>query len=208
MATLHISQLQHYVFCPRQFALIELERQWEDNELTIEGQIFHEKVNIGICETRGKVKIVRTLPLAHQTLKLLGVADVVEYHTKGEKQIPYPIEYKVGKPKPHRADEVQLCAQAMCLEEMHQCSITEGAIFYKETRRHYIVKLDDALRNITLNAIQSCQEIIHQQITPKPRRDTHQCRRCSLKDKCHPKIFNKNAKQWLINHIQDNELGS
>ena len=109
MQTLYLSLLQHYLFCPRQFALIELECAWAENVFTAEGQVMHEKVNSGGHDTRGNIKTVRTLPLGHRALGLEGVADVVEYHTDDTgTQIPFPIEYKRGKPKSHRADEVQL----------------------------------------------------------------------------------------------------
>ncbi|MUG33395.1 CRISPR-associated protein Cas4 [Psychrobacter sanguinis] len=204
MQTLYLSRLQHYLFCPRQFALIELECAWEENVYTAEGQVMHEKVNSGGHDTRGTIKTVRTLPLGHKTLGLEGVADVVEYHTNEDgQQTPYPIEYKRGRPKSHRADEVQLCAQALCLEDMHNCQVPEGALFYGKTRRHHIVTFDDELRQLTLEAINDCRHIIETGHTPKPSYSTSKCRHCSLKDVCHPKIFNKNAKAWLTDNIME-----
>lgn len=202
MQTLYLSRLQHYLFCPRQFALIELECAWEENIFTAEGQVMHEKVNSGGHETRGNIKTVRTLRLGHEALGLEGVADVVEYHTGEDGQkTPFPIEYKRGKPKSHRADEVQLCAQALCLEDMHNCTVGEGALFYGKTRRRHSVVFDNELRQITLDAINECRHIIEGGQTPKPNYSTSKCRNCSLKDICHPKIFNKNAKAWLSKHI-------
>ena len=202
MSTLYLSRLQHYLFCPRQFALIELEDQWAENQLTAEGQIMHERVNSGENETRGDIRTVRTLPLGHRTLELEGVADVVEYHRQADGTvIPYPIEYKRGKPKSHRADEVQLMAQALCLEDMHQCTVPEGALFYGKTRRRQVVVFDQALRDLTLNAIKECQHIIQTGITPKPEYSTAKCRNCSLNELCHPKIFNKNAKAWFSKQL-------
>ncbi|SUD90572.1 CRISPR-associated protein Cas4 [Psychrobacter phenylpyruvicus] len=204
MQTLYLSRLQHYLFCPRQFALIELECAWEENIFTAEGQVMHEKVNSGGHDTRGAIKTVRTLPLGHRTLGLEGVADVVEYHANDDgSQTPYPIEYKRGRPKSHRADEVQLCAQALCLEDMHQCHVPEGALFYGKTRRRHTVVFDDELRQITVEAIQACRHIIDSGKTPKPSYSTSKCRNCSLKDICHPKIFNKNAKAWLNKYITE-----
>lgn len=203
MPPLYLSRLQHYLFCPRQFALIELEAVWEENVFTAQGQVMHQKVNSGEAETRGRTKTVRTLPLAHNGLGLEGVADVVEYHTDTHGvQTPYPIEYKRGKPKAHRADEVQLMAQALCLEEMHDCKITQGALFYGKTRRRHVVVFDEPLRQLTLDAINDCRRIIDSGITPKASYSTSKCRNCSLKDSCHPKIFSKNAKAWLSKHIQ------
>ena len=202
MQTLYLSRLQHYLFCPRQFALIELECAWEENLFTAEGQVMHEKVNSGGHDTRGNIKTVRTLRLGHAVLGLEGVADVVEYHTDDAgTQIPFPIEYKRGKPKSHRADEVQLCAQALCLEDMHACIVPKGALFYGKTRRRHAVDFDEELRQITLDAINDCRYIIESGQTPKPIYSTSKCRNCSLKDICHPKIFNKNAKAWLTKHI-------
>lgn len=202
MQTLYLSRLQHYLFCPRQFALIELECAWEENLFTAEGQVMHEKVNSGGHDTRGSIKTVRTLALGHKALGLEGVADVVEYHTDDAgKQMPFPIEYKRGKPKSHRADEVQLCAQALCLEDMHDCVVPRGALFYGKTRRRHAVDFDKELRQTTLEAIDDCRHIIETGHTPKPIYSTSKCRNCSLKDHCHPKIFNKNAKAWLTKHI-------
>lgn len=205
MQTLYLSRLQHYLFCPRQFALIELECAWEENVYTAEGQVMHDKVNSGGHDTRGNIKSVRTLPLGHKSLALEGVADVVEYRTDEYGiQTPFPIEYKRGKPKSHRADEVQLCAQALCLEDMHDCKVTEGALFYGKTRRRHAVTFDEELRALTLEAINDCRYIIESGITPKPIYSTSKCRNCSLKEVCHPKIFNKNAKAWLSNQITAN----
>jgi len=202
MQTLYLSRLQHYLFCPRQFALIELECAWEENVFTAEGQVMHEKVNSGGHDTRGSIKTVRTLRLGHETLGLEGVADVVEYHTDDNgQQTPFPIEYKRGKPKSHRADEVQLCAQALCLEDMHHCHVPKGALFYGKTRRRHAVDFDKELRQLTINAISECRRIIDTRMTPKPTYSTSKCRNCSLKDICHPKIFNKNAKTWLTKKI-------
>ncbi|OOR90712.1 CRISPR-associated protein Cas4 [Moraxella caviae] len=200
---LYLSQLQHYIYCPRQFALIELEQVWQDNQFTAEGQILHEKANSGTDEKRGDVKIVRTLPLAQPELNIFGVADVVEYHTNNGETIPYPIEYKRGRPKAHRADEVQLCGQALCLEYMHACHVPEGAIFYGEKKRRHSVVFDETLRELTLNTIRACQDIIVQKITPKAHYSTNKCRNCSLKDICHPKVFSKGAKKWLLARLQD-----
>ena len=204
MQTLYLSRLQHYLFCPRQFALIELECAWAENVFTAEGQVMHEKVNSGGHDTRGNIKTVRTLPLGHRALGLEGVADVVEYHTDDTgAKIPFPIEYKRGKPKSHRADEVQLCAQALCLEDMHGCTVPRGALFYGKTRRRHLVDFDDTLRELTLTAIQECRHIIDSKQTPPPTYSTSKCRNCSLKDICHPTIFNKNAATWLAKKIKN-----
>ena len=113
---IYLSRLQHYLFCPRQFALIELEDIWTENQWTAEGQVLHQRVNQPDQQKRGSIRTVWALRLANEKLGIEGIADVVEYHKQADKtEIPYPIEYKRGKPKTHRADEVQLCAQALCL---------------------------------------------------------------------------------------------
>lgn len=202
MPPLYLSRLQHYLFCPRQFALIELEAVWEENLFTAEGQILHENVNHGGHETRKSITTIRSLRLGHNTLDLEGVADVVEYHRQADgSSLPYPIEYKRGKPKAHRADDVQLCAQALCLEDMHDCTVLQGAIFYGKTRRRHVVEFNDTLRHLTHDAIKKCRDIMVNKYTPKPHYSTSKCRNCSLKNQCHPKIFNKNAKAWLYKHI-------
>lgn len=205
MPTIYLSRLQHYLFCPRQFALIELENVWVENIFTAEGQVMHERVNSSENETRGDIRTVRTLQLGSTFYGLEGVADVVEYHRQADgKSLPYPIEYKRGKPKAHRADDVQLMAQALCLEEMHGCHIDEGAIFYGKTRRRHVVAFDEELRKITIQAIAECRAIMKSGITPKPFYNTDKCRNCSLNEYCHPKIFNKNAKNWLTCHLNQN----
>src|SRR5690242_10725899 len=132
-----ISALQHYLFCPRQCALIHVERLWAEDGATAEGRILHERVDAGRPENRPGVSIGRRVQLRSLVLGVFGMADVVEFHSarKGAPPRPFPVEYKRGKPKAHRADEVQLCAQAICLEEMFEQVVPEGALFYGETRR-------------------------------------------------------------------------
>ena len=131
-----ISALQHFAFCPRQCALIHIEQVWTESGLTAEGRIMHEKVHEEQRESRGAVRIECGIPLRSLRLGLIGKADVVEFHRigKGVWQ-PFPVEYKRGKPKPDHCDKVQLCAQAMCLEEMLSVPVPEGALFYGRTRR-------------------------------------------------------------------------
>lgn len=202
MQTLYLSRIKHYVYCPRRFALIELEQLWEDNQFTAEGQVVHERVVSGEREKRGEVTITRSLSLSHEALGLEGVADVVEYHQNPDGTVtPYPIEYKRGRPSDNRADEVQLMAQALCLEDMHNCHLEEGALFYGKTHRRKQVVFDDELREFTLSAIKACREIIETGTTPKPLYRVAKCRSCSLNTKCHPKIFNKNAETWFANKL-------
>ncbi len=150
---LPISALQHLVFCPRQCALIHLEHIWDDNRYTAEGDILHAHVHELGCETRGDTRIARNVPVRSLALGLVGVADCVAFTHAGQQiTAAFPVEYKRGKPKPHRADEVQLCAQALCLEEMLGIAVPRGALFYGQTRRRMPVELDDDLRKCVQDA--------------------------------------------------------
>jgi CRISPR-associated exonuclease Cas4 len=201
---IYLSRLQHYLFCPRQFGLIELEDVWAENQWTAEGQVLHQRVNQPDQEKRGAVRTAWALRLANEQLGIEGVADVVEYHKQSDgTETPYPIEYKRGKPKTHRADEVQLCAQALCLEEMHDVTVSEGALFYGETRRRKEVVFDKALRDLTLQTILACRAIVQTKITPKAQYDAKKCRDCSLIDQCHPKDFSKSAAAWLAQQLTE-----
>lgn len=139
-----ISGLQHLLFCPRQWALIHIERQWQENIFTAQGRLLHEKAHSDESENRPGLHVARGLPLRCERLKISGVADVVEFHQDdagvllpGQKGTwrPYPVEYKHGRPKTKDCDRIQLCAQAACLEEMLDCRIETGALFYGTPRR-------------------------------------------------------------------------
>jgi CRISPR-associated exonuclease Cas4 len=199
---IYLSRLQHYLFCPRQFALIELENIWEENQFTAEGQVLHQRVNQADQQKRGAIRTVWALRLANEELGIEGVADVVEYHKQADgTEMPYPIEYKRGKPKTHRADEVQLCAQALCLEAMHDVSIPEGALFYGEVRRRHPVIFDAELRDLTRQTILACRTLVQTKITPKAHYHAKKCSACSLMDQCHPKGFGKSAAAWLAQQL-------
>jgi CRISPR-associated exonuclease Cas4 len=199
---IYLSSLQHYLFCPRQFGLIELEDIWIENQFTAEGQVLHQRVNQAEQEKRGDIRIVRALRVSHAELGIEGVADVVEYHKQPDGQdLPYPVEYKRGKPKAHRADEVQLCAQALCLEDMENIAVPEGALFYGEVRRRQTVLFDDELRALTLQSIPACRTILQTKITPKAQYQAKKCGNCSLFDECHPQDFGKSATLWLAQQL-------
>ncbi|MDO9139242.1 MAG: CRISPR-associated protein Cas4 [Methylobacter sp.] len=199
-----LSRLQHYLFCPRQFALIELEDIWTENQWTAEGQVLHQKVNQPDHEKRGSIRTAWALRLANAELGIEGVADVVEYHKQADgTEIPYPIEYKRGKPKTHRADEVQLCAQALCLEDMHGVAVPEGALFYGEVRRRHPVIFDAELRDLTAQTILACRTIVQTKATPKAVYKAKKCKACSLIDPCHPKGFHKSAAAWLAAQLTE-----
>ena len=183
-----LSALQHAVYCLRQAALIHLERLWAENRFTAEGHVLHVAADRpGGRKLRG-VRRVTALPLASKALNIAGVADVVEFHAQpnGGEQ-PFPVEYKRGKPKLHRADEVQLCAQALCLEEMTGRPVPAGALFYAETKRRVEVPFDDGLRCLTLATIAQLAEIFASLKTPPPVYRADRCRACSLAELCRPK---------------------
>jgi len=201
---IYLSRLQHYLFCPRQYALIELENIWAENQFTAEGQVLHQRVNQADQEKRGDIRTVWALRLSHVELGIEGVADVVEYHKQADgSETPFPIEYKRGKPKTHRADEVQLCAQALCLEDMHGITVPEGALFYGEVRRRHAVIFDTELRDLTLKTILACRAIVQTQCTPVADYQAKKCNACSLIDLCHPKGFKKSAAVWLAKQLNE-----
>lgn len=185
-----LSALQHYLYCPRQCALIHLEQIWTENAHTAEGRLLHEKADSGKAETRGDVKTVTGLLLRSAALGLSGKADVVEFHRKNGAWLPYPVEYKRGRPKKHDADRVQLCAQAMCLEEMLGLSVPEGALFYGKTRRRQAVEFTVELRDEVRKAALDVHEMLRQETTPPPVAD-ERCAACSLLEDCLPEAIGK-----------------
>ncbi|HEX2959556.1 MAG TPA: CRISPR-associated protein Cas4 [Chitinispirillaceae bacterium] len=193
---LPISALQHIIFCERQCALIHIERQWAENRLTAEGQILHEKTDKEEVESRGNLRIARALYIHNFELGLYGKADVVEFH-KGSVGVvlpnltglwmPFPVEYKRGKPKADRCDEIQLCAQALCLEEMLRIEIPEGALFYGTPRRRTPITFNSILREETKSASEKLRALIKNGKTP-PAAFQKKCENCSLIDLCMPHI--------------------
>ncbi len=183
---LPISALQHLLFCERQCALIHIEQLWSENRLTVEGRHLHERVHERGSESRGDVRVETGVALRSLELGLSGVADVVEFHKQAEGVWrPFPVEYKRGKAKTERCDEVQLCAQAVCLEEMLGRSVSQGAIFYGRTRRRKQVSFDAALRELTRQTALRLHDLIDAGFTPPPL-DDPKCRTCSLRDRCMP----------------------
>ena len=183
-----LSALQHYQFCPRQCALIHIEQQWAENRYTAEGKVLHERADSNKSERSGSVRIVRTLPICSQQYGLSGQADVVEFNDDGR---VYPVEYKRGKPKTNRCDEVQLCAQALCLEEMLELQIESGALFYGQKRRRKEVLLDVELRDLTQEIISKTHQLIQRGITPVAEYGK-KCDACSLFSLCLPKSCDGN----------------
>lgn len=186
-----ISALQHWLYCPRQCALIHVEQAWAENQFTAEGRVLHEKAHEGPSETRSGIRISRGLPVTSFTLGLTGQCDVVEFHPApdGPGTRPVPVEYKRGKPKAHRADEVQLCAQALCLEEMLDQPIARGALYYGERRRRTEVVFDTPLRALVETVGNEVRDCFSRNATPSATYDPRRCDACSLLDECQPKAM-------------------
>jgi len=196
-----LSALQHYQFCPRQCALIHLEQQWSENRFTAEGRVLHERADSGTSRQEGDVRIVRTLPISSQRYGLSGQADVVEFHADGS---VYPVEYKRGRPKKDRCDEVQLCAQALCLEEMLQIAIDRGALFYGQRRRRREVVFSAELRNLTEQTIRATHNLLAADETPPAIHDGR-CDHCSLRQICLPGSCNetRSVAKYLAQMLRD-----
>ena len=186
-----ISALQHYLYCDRQCALIHIERIWQENRHTAEGRVLHERADRYGHEQRRGVHTAMALPLACERLNLTGYADVVEFEQTDKGRIVRPIEYKRGRPKAHRADEVQLCAQALCLEEMLSVEIDEGSLFYGQTKRRKQITFDDALRRLTEDIALATRALLESGNTPRAVYDPRKCDRCSLIDDCQPRAMSR-----------------
>lgn len=200
---LPISGLQHLRFCERQWALIHIEQQWEENRLTAEGRVLHDRVHEVGSELRPGLRIARGLHIHCLQLGLTGQADVVEFHrveehTTGSVYLPhregswrpFPVEYKRGRPKRDSCDEVQLCAQTICLEEMLGVAIESGALFYGKNRRRFDVTFDDPLRNETAELARRMHELHSARRTPTAIY-SKKCDNCSLYDRCLPRTVSK-----------------
>lgn len=207
-----LSGIQHFSFCKRQWALIHIEQQWQENLRTIEGEILHEKTHDNtIKEKRGDLIISRGMGIFSHSLGLSGTCDTVELHkASGGVNIfgrdgtynPVPVEYKRGKPKEDESDILQLCAQAMCLEEMLLCQIPEAFLFYGETKRRLKVLLDDGLRERVRAIVKEMHELYDRRYTPKVK-ISKRCKACSLTEICMPRLC-KNPS--AINYIKKNLL--
>ena len=195
---LPLSALSHLIFCDRRAALIHVERVWADNAYTVEGHVLHDAVDESARrrEVRRELIIVRGVHLRALALGLAGIADVVEFH-RDDNGVPlpghsgnwraYPVEYKRGVPKPDDSDVVQLCGQALALEEMLGAEVPEGAMFYGRNRRRFSVRFDEALRRTTCEAAARLRALIDSREIPLPRYSPR-CEGCSLKDICQPTL--------------------
>ena len=187
-----LSALQHATYCLRQAALIHLERLWADNQFTAQGDVLHAVVDKGGKRQARGVRRVMALAVASPRLGIAGVCDMVEF--TGD--VPFPVEYKRGKPKLHRADEVQLCAQALCLEELTGHPVSQGALFYAETHRRVMVPFDADLRQLTEAIIADLRAVLASGITPPPTPHKSRCRACSLLELCRPEVYARPVLAW------------
>lgn len=200
-----LSALQHMLFCERQCALIHVEQLWVENKFTAEGRVMHERVDRGDQEDRGRIRVEYSLPLKSRQLGISGKADVVEFHLSddGDKHwVPFPVEYKRGKPKKNHSDKVQLCAQAICLEEMLDRQVENGALFYGKTRRRLNVEFDEDLRRMTRDTAEKVHYLIATGKTPSARYEK-KCDTCSFFNLCLPRTVGKKRKvtSWLDNVV-------
>jgi CRISPR-associated exonuclease Cas4 len=201
-----LAALQHYLYCPRQCALIHVEQLWAENRFTAEGALLHEATRKVGAENRRGLRTVTAMPIASRRLGVSGVADIVEMHKDDDgRWRPFPVEYKRGRPKAHRADEVQLCAQAMALEEMFVVDLAEGAMFYGETRRRVAVAFDAKLRALTRQVAAEARTMIGAGTTPPAVYEKRKCGACSLADLCRPKQLSgrRSAAAWLSRCIAE-----
>jgi CRISPR-associated exonuclease Cas4 len=214
-----LSALQHFLYCDRQAALIHVEQVWVDNALTVEGTHLHETVDSLASENRRGLLVRRGMRIRSERLGVTGKADVVEFRAVASGlgqgvELPgleglwrvVPVEYKRGKPKPYRADEVQLCAQAMCLEEMFRTLVPAGEIFYGQVRRRHDVAMDGALRELTISTARSLRGMIERREVPIRKRMV-KCRDCSLVEVCLPlgKSSRRSARAYLAAQIANGE---
>lgn len=194
---LMLSGIQHFAFCRKQWAMIHIEQQWAENYRTTAGELMHKKAHDDASfEKRGDLLIIRGMRISSRNLGLSGQCDVVEFHQDENgvslfgydgKWKPIPVEYKRGTPKENNADELQLCAQAMCLEEMLQVYVQDGYLYYGENRRRSHVDFTDSLREEVRNAAKEMHELFQRGYTPNVK-PSKKCKACSLENLCLPKL--------------------
>lgn len=205
-----LSGIQHFLFCRRQWALIHIEQQWEENVRTIEGKHLHEKADQPfIREKRGDKVIVRALPVKSHTLKISGVCDVVEFVRNEQgieisgwkgKYLAYPVEYKRGKPKTDESDIMQLTAQALCLEEMLLCEVNTGYIFYDEIKHRVEICLTSEYKSKVRKIVEEMYEYYKRRYTPKVKSGKF-CNSCSLQNVCLPILLSKQSVKSYIERM-------
>lgn len=212
-ADLMISGLKHFAFCRRRWALVHIEQLWSENVLTLEGHYLHERVHDpGFTELRGSTLLSRAMPVRSEALHITGECDMVELHRDPD-GVPihgrdgrwrlYPVEYKRGKPDGRGADDLQLCAQAMCLEEMFVTDIPEGAIYYAEPRRRCRVELTSELRQQVRSAVAEMHELFERGRTPQAK-VTRSCKSCSMLELCQPALSGRgSAAEYVRRALED-----
>ncbi|MCL6452910.1 MAG: CRISPR-associated protein Cas4 [Alicyclobacillus sp.] len=221
---LALSGIQHFAFCERQWALIHVEQQWRENVLTTEGQHVHERVDeVQFDETRRDLRVVRSVPIVSHSLGLRGIADMVEFRRvrsatdetmsldgrQGFWTVT-PVEYKRGKPKPDDRDIVQLCAQAMCLEEMLGVSVRRGTFFYAQTRKREYVEFTEMDRARVKALCERMHDFLRAALTPRAVYKSH-CKSCSLFEICQPKLSvpkARSASGYVLEHVGGEALSS
>lgn len=216
---LPLSALQHLVFCERRAALVHLEHVWDENVATVEGKNQHDRSHDPGTESRGGVRVARGLMLRSLRLGLSGKTDVIEFHLVSADEPeasgvvlpgvsgrwrPYPVEYKRGRLRNEQSYAIQVCAQALCLEEMLGVKVPDGALFYGKSARRQEVRFDEQLRQATETAATRLHELFRRRVTPKPVYVKNKCRQCSLEDVCLPKqtSSSRNVSQWLARAIR------
>jgi CRISPR-associated exonuclease Cas4 len=195
-----LSALQHFVFCPRQCAFIHIERLWTENFWTAQGRVLHQRTDEGKPEQRANMRVERSVDVISHTFGIQGVLDVLEIDLKEQSYMP--VEYKRGKPKTTNCDKVQLCAQALCLEEMRKVEIPRAAIWYWEVRQREWVELGEALREETKAVIRQVHTLFASQNIPPAIYGKH-CMACSLKDDCQPKAMQKDCTDQYVRSLFD-----
>lgn len=209
-----LSGLNHFMFCRRRWALVHIEQLWNENEYTLDGHYMHERVHdASFTESRGSVLLSRGMPVRSASLNITGVCDMVELHRdpqgvsiqgrEGTWRL-YPIEYKRGKPNERGADEMQLCAQAMCLEEMFVTDIPEGAVFYGETHRRLPVVFSEELRQKVCASLEEMHRLFERGYTPRAKM-TRACKNCSLVELCQPGLSKQMSASEYVRRILEEE---
>ncbi len=188
-----ISALEHWSYCPRQCALIHVEQTFDENLYTLRGRAVHKRVDEPVVEEQNGVRVERALPLWSKTLGLVGKADVVEFH--GE--TPYPVEYKHGPHREQEHDDLQLCAQALCLEEMTGQSVPRGAIYHHSSRKRREVECTPELRAQVVQSIQAIRRMLTEKQLPPPVND-HRCTKCSLLESCMPAVVDEGRRASAV----------
>jgi CRISPR-associated exonuclease Cas4 len=202
--TIPISALNHYLYCPRRCALIHMEKTFAENVHTLRGNALHEHADEVESSQEAGVRIERALPLFSDCLRLVGKADVVEFHSG---DVPYPVEYKQGKKKQWDNDDIQLAAQAMCLEEMTSSKVTHGAIYHHTSRRRREVEITDELRRKVEETVAAVRTLLKSGILPPPVND-ERCRHCSLNEICQPQALGQVSKLHVLRtHLYEPDDG-